>query len=301
MVEQELLDAYKQYDYLNADINHPIVKVLVSYIKPSFLFKSAILTPIHLGKAVEHSVSKDGVVDGSDLRWLHENCSFNDDFKGGISSVNRRLGFFTGTYWAWNNYEQLGCPEYFGSFGYRKLLHPSCLNELQNFDLILPRKEKASPSIKDFLAALHGQQCIDAMLDTVSTIYKNELPRVEKYINQQYGCFHELYIARKQIFFDYCSWIYPVIKQLLRLDLGIGHDKMAHTIEDLYFLNIGERRDVAYIVERLTGYYVDKISNSSAKINYVDKAVYIGHADRVKFRNIFLRSLREKLRLDNSR
>lgn len=56
---ERLLEGYKAYDYLNSDAEHPAVKIFVSYIKPSFLFKSKILTPIHLGRAVEAADSKD--------------------------------------------------------------------------------------------------------------------------------------------------------------------------------------------------------------------------------------------------
>ena len=55
--EQNLLDEYKKYDFLNKE--KAKIKILVSYIKPSFLFKSEILTPIHLGRAVEKEISKD--------------------------------------------------------------------------------------------------------------------------------------------------------------------------------------------------------------------------------------------------
>lgn len=113
MNEQELLYEYKQYDGINN--NKPLVKILVSYIKPSFLFKSEILTPIHLGRAVERDTSKDGVISDEDIKWLHENCIGDDDFEGNISSVNRRVGLFTGTYWAYKNYEKLGNPV-FGLF-----------------------------------------------------------------------------------------------------------------------------------------------------------------------------------------
>ena len=124
MQEEQLLNEYKKYDYLNQEKNNPLVKIFVSYIKPSFLFKSEILTPIHLGRAVEKENSKDGKITEEDINWLHENCIGDDDFEGNISHVNRRVGFLTGTYWAWKNYEKLGNPEYFGSFGYRRFLQP---------------------------------------------------------------------------------------------------------------------------------------------------------------------------------
>ena len=53
-----LLDEYKKYDNVNENRTNPLIKILVSYIKPSFLFKSEILTPIHLGRAVERDNSK---------------------------------------------------------------------------------------------------------------------------------------------------------------------------------------------------------------------------------------------------
>src|SRR5574344_637512 len=127
---EDLLNEYKRYDYLGESSLSPLVKIFVSYIKPSFLFKSTILIPIHLGRAVEKEASKDGVMSDADIEWLHKNCIGDNDFEGNISKLNRRVGFFTGTYWAWKNYEKLGNPKYFGSFGYRKLLEPSFLKDL---------------------------------------------------------------------------------------------------------------------------------------------------------------------------
>ena len=114
--EDLLLNEYKKYDYLNSDKENPLIKILVSYIKPSYLFKSKILTPMHLGRSVATEVSKDGEVSEDDLKWLYDNCIGDDDFDGSISNVNRRVGFLTGTYWAWQNYEKLGNPEYFVLF-----------------------------------------------------------------------------------------------------------------------------------------------------------------------------------------
>ena len=96
------------------------------------MFKSEILTPIHLGRTVEKECSKDGEVTDKDIEWLHKNCIGDDNFEGNISHLNRRVGFFTGTYCAGKNYEKLGNPKYFGSFGYRRLLFPNCLKVIQS-------------------------------------------------------------------------------------------------------------------------------------------------------------------------
>ena len=90
----DLLNNYKYYDSLN-DIESTI-KILVSYIKPSFLFNSKILTPIHLGRSVESDFSKDGYANQESLNWLHKNCIGDNDFESNISKINRRVGFLTG-------------------------------------------------------------------------------------------------------------------------------------------------------------------------------------------------------------
>ena len=56
------------------------IKILVNYIKPSFLFKTNILTPIHLGRSIAKDPSKDGTITQDDLKWLYDNCIGDDDF-----------------------------------------------------------------------------------------------------------------------------------------------------------------------------------------------------------------------------
>ena len=77
------------------------------------------------GRAVEKNLSKEGKLSAADLKWLHENCIGDDNFEGNISSANRRVGFLTGTYWAWKNYEKLGNPQYFVSSGTGVYCHQS--------------------------------------------------------------------------------------------------------------------------------------------------------------------------------
>ena len=194
-MKQNLLNKYEQYDYLNKEEN--LVKILVSYIKPSFLFRSKILTPIHLGKAVEKENSKDGIQSESDLKWLHENCEFNDEFNGGISKHNRRIGFLTGTFWAWKNYKKLGNPKYIGSFGYRKLLDPICLREIQKYDIIAPKKQFFNETLKEQFSFYHGMKAFNAIIETFGILYPEERDAIEKYFNQKSGYFHEMYIMKK--------------------------------------------------------------------------------------------------------
>ena len=254
--EQNLLDEYKKYDYLNEDGKRPLVKILVSYIKPSFLFKSKILTPIQLGKAVEKADSKDGVQSDENLKWLHENCEFNDDFEGGISEHNRRIGFLTGTYWAWKNYEKLGDPEYFGSFGYRRLFDSEVLKNIGQFDMIVPQKRHNDQTYRKRLINYLGCTFFQ---ETLGAIYKKlnvEKKHVEEYLNQNDIYFDEIYIMRKNIFFEFCEWIFPLLSTLINIEKSDDNSEKI-MVKDLLKLR-NEKRDIAYLTEFLTGYFIYK-------------------------------------------
>lgn len=244
-LQQDILADFKRYDGLNS--NTSLIKILVSYIKPSFLFKSEILTPIHLGRAIEKENSKDGIISDDDLKWLHENCIGDDDFEGNISDVNRRVGFLTGTYWAWKNYEKLGNPKYFGSFGYRRFLNPNFLDNLEKYDLILPRKKDFKlETLKEQFSGYHGDKLYMNMMNVFNNIYHQEIAELEKYFNGTSGYFDELYVMKKEIFFDFCEWIFPLLFEYLKMTQ--------------ITLKNNDFRDVGFMIERLTGYYCNKLT-----------------------------------------
>ena len=275
-----LLNAYKKYDYLNTDNENTLVKIFVSYIKPSFLFKTDILTPIHLGRAVEKESSKDGKIAEAGIQWLHNNCIGDNACKDNISEVNRRVGFLTGTYYAWKNYNKIGNPQYFGSFGYRRLLNPSFLDTLINFDIVLPKSRNLCPeTVKEQFIRIHGGETYDNMLEVFNKIYPEEMPELIKYFEQSSGYFDEIYIMRKNLFFDFCEWIFPLLFEYLKL---------------APLSTSSETRDIAFIMERLTGYYLFKLRNEKS-LNYYEADVVVTQKQSVN-RNIITGDLIAKLK-----
>ena len=293
MNEQELLYEYKQYDGINN--NKPLVKILVSYIKPSFLFKSEILTPIHLGRAVERDTSKDGVISDEDIKWLHENCIGDDDFEGNISSVNRRVGLFTGTYWAYKNYEKLGNPVFLGSFGYRKLFEPRCLESIENVDLIIPEKSKLlMPNNKTQFISWHSNSLYIAMIRSFSFVYSMEVETFNSYLQSDYAYSHELYIMKQHLFKRFCEWIFPLIDNILR-------DKECKFVEDNEEIismqklsgQINDRRDIAFIIEVYTGYFLYKQINYGNIVYRTSRVVELDNEN--KYNQKLLSCIRKKV------
>ena len=305
--EQDLLNEYRKYDYLNEDSEHTFVKILVSYIKPSFLFKSKILTPIQLGRAVEKADSKDGVQSDENLKWLHENCEFNDDFEGGISKHNRRVGFLTGTYWAWKNYDKLGNPEYFGSLGYRRLLNADCLNELEKHDFIVPQQKEFDETLKEQLIRNHTEEYYNMMLDAIKYVYPEEIKAVESYMNRFSGYYAEMYILKKNLFFNFCEWIFKIVRYFIEKYPEFVDAPMIDCFEftksfldeDLIKSMVPPKakdlRDVAFILERLTGYYLYKLTQSPS-LKYREVGIYEEkNKNKEIYKNVVLAQMRRKV------
>ncbi len=296
MQEQNLFIEYKKYDYLNQGRETPLIKILVSYIKPSFLFKSEILTPIHLGRAVERENSKDGIVSDDDIKWLHENCIGDNDFEGNISNTNRRVGFFTGTYWAWKNYEKLGNPEYFGNFGYRKLLEPYFLNNLKDFDAFLPKMEENPNNWtnKERYAIARGEKIANLTRELVTKYNPKDIQIYDEYFNLKIGFYHEIYVLKKELFFEYCKWLYPFLLTLLKYthDFFLPTERNKLSPHAAAYMN--ENRDIAFVIERLTGFYCYKLSQSNIKIKEIDYIYLNKLQEQNKQKRIILNLLRTK-------
>ncbi len=95
------------------------IKILIAYHRPAILFKSDILEPIHVGRDVALTKSKDGLINKGDLNWLEQNMR-GDNEGDNISQLNRYFSELTSLYWAWKNYEKLGDPDYIGLMQYRR-------------------------------------------------------------------------------------------------------------------------------------------------------------------------------------
>lgn len=280
MTEEEILNNYKKYDSKSE-----LIKIFVSYIRPSFLFKSEILTPIHLGRDIAQEPSKDGKISDEDLRWLYDNCIGDNDFKENISSDNRRVGFLTGTYWAWKNYEKLGNPEYFGSFGYRRLLNPEFLENLEKYDLILPtKKDFKIETIKEQFSSYHGEKLYNNTLKVFEKLYPDEIKNLENCFNGTSGYFDELYVMKKDLFFEFCEWIFPLLFEYLK--------------QPQIILKNNDLRDVGFIIERLSGYYCEKLTQNP-KIKFLETEIITSEKLVVNKKNLnkdLLAKLRQKIK-----
>ncbi|EAH7988403.1 DUF4422 domain-containing protein [Campylobacter jejuni] len=267
----------------------PKVKILVGYHKPAVLLKDDILTPIHLGRALATQASKDGEMSKEDFEWMCENM-IGDDTGDNISHLNRYFCELTGIYWAWKNYDKLGNPDYIGFMHYRR--HFIFDENDRTFSYIFATYDEY---YNDGLYKIQLYNFLN-LYDIVSTNpYCNDFINVEQYykgkeaekdghIAEDYdalrclvedngGIFNlffdnyskshkhyaaNMFIMKKDLFFNYCSLLFNIIFKL-------------HNNIDYYGRNLQQIRSIGFISERLTGAYLFMLLQNNTKIVFVPR------------------------------
>ncbi len=233
------------------------IKILVAYHKKDKLFKSHILYPIHLGREISFEKTKDGKLSEKDYNWLLNNMH-GDNTGDNISEKNRFLNEMTGIYWAWKNYVELGNPDYIGLNHYRRFFKINYSNldkYFKDYDFI----KLSSPVFKEGIKAewatcakLNNLNPND--FDNFCTLYKHLYPddfdNFNKYvINENHGGLMNLFIMKKEDFFRYCEWVFPLLFEMEK-----SFDQ--------------SNRTIGMIAERLTAYYLQKLEDEGKKPLY---------------------------------
>ena len=234
-------------------MTQPNIKILVGYHKPARLFKSDIYIPIHLGRSVATQASKDGVISEADYKWMLDNM-IGDDTGDNISCLNRYFSELTGIYWAWKNYDKLGNPEYIGFAHYRRMFKHKDIETAQQYD-ITAKYANFNKSIKVQFAAAHDIKYLNKAIDILGNMYPEYKSDAKKYLNSQDGYWYNMFIMKKELFFEYCEILFNVL-----LDL---HKKTKNHTVDSY------QRMPGFVAERLTGVFITH-KNKTCSVNNVD-------------------------------
>ena len=182
-----------------------------------------------------------------------------------ISEKNRSYCELTAQYWAWKNED----AEYYGFFHYRRYLYPGVgekrpyrlegtptaalleklgyddLSKLvEGHDLILPMGEDMHLSVRAHYAAApfhHGKDL--ALAETILEELHPEMKEAaEEYLSGTVQYFGNLFVMKRQLFFDYCGWLFPLLEEFDRRADTTGYSPQ-------------ERRVDGYLAERLLGVY----------------------------------------------
>lgn len=208
----------------------------------------------------------------------------HDDTGDNISSLNPFYCELTAQYWAWknmvadsygffhyrryfifneNHYEVTHRPFIFGDVvkpvnGYRTLRElgitkSNILSYTQKYPLILPKRTKHPEEITVYeqYCGSAGQRStdLDIALDIVRRKYPLFSSATDDYMNSHSGYYCNMFIMERDLFHDYCEWLFPILEQ--------------HAIEsDIRTSPEQSARVSGYLAERLFGIYATYLLNS---------------------------------------
>ena len=191
-----------------------------------------------------------------------------DDSGVNISEKNRSYCELTAQYWAWKNCS----ADYCGFFHYRRFLYPEqserrpyiicekpsapLLEKLgyegfdkliRNCDLILPIGENMHVPVREHYAhaPYHHGEDLERMEQIVREYSPDYAAAMDRYLSGTIHYFGNIYIMRREVFRDYCAWLFPLLEEFdRRTDTG-GY-------------GVQEKRVDGYLAVRLLGVYCTK-------------------------------------------
>lgn len=189
----------------------------------------------------------------------------HDDEGENISQKNRSYCELTAQYWAWKNID----ADYYGFFHYRRYLYPllnrkrpyriekepslSALDKLDypkfgkligEYDLIAPIGENMYVPVREHYAnaEFHHRKDLGIAEEIIKKRHPEMVKAMEEYLSGTVCYFGNIYIMRREVFYDYCQWLFPILEGIDRRSDTNGYDAQ-------------EKRVDGYLAERLFGVY----------------------------------------------
>jgi len=252
---------------------NPKVKILIAYHKDTYRFKSDILTPIHVGRAIADKKTKKQL---SDI--------IGDDTEDNISKENTYYCELTAMYWAWKNFNKLGDPDYIGLAHYRRFLKfnenipkfhhgatsnfkkyipylksKDIINHCSNYDLIIPKRDFIADAKLRPQKNIYEQYKTDHHindLELVESIVKTKQPKFYKSFkktvyknNFVYWC--NMFLIKREYYFEYCDFLFSTL----------GEVKAKISINDALYDGY-QSRVLGFLSERLLNVYIQYLKDN---------------------------------------
>lgn len=211
------------------------IRIFISTHKDVDLFKSVILQPVQVGCALRD--------------WTFD-WALHDDAGENISSQNPMYCELTTQYWAWKNVE----ADYYGFCHYRRyfdfaeerheenewgevidgridaasqarygLDDATITKAVEGFDVIttVVKDLREFPGddntpLKQYKAAkkLHFKD-LEHVIEILKDMHPDYFQDADAFLNGNRSCFCNMFIMRKEIFRDYCAWLFPILARFV--------------------------------------------------------------------------------------
>lgn len=186
--------------------------------------------------------------DGNTDNILDEAVDFHDNRGMNISSRNPDFCEMTAFYWVWKN--RLSAVDrngYVGICHYRRMLditEEDRARLLQNrVDVVLPFPMIHLPNIQEHHRRYMREEEWQVLLAALDELHPDYAAAYEEIFSDVYLYNYNLLLARKEVFADYCAWVFPVLFRTEELCVMRGVKRtgrslayMSESLLTLYFL-----------------------------------------------------------------
>lgn len=244
--------------------------------------KNKYLIPIHAGRAIAESVSKDGVINSEELEWLCKN-TLADSTGDNISDKNRSYCELTALYWLWKNQraDYMGLCHYRRYFAFKQNLSDVfCSDERNNGCLSVSRLNeenilKYGLSEEALYNGISGYDAVfikpidlykngiksnyDAMkacpeyhimkdVDNMIRVIKDKYPDMSEIVDQymfkyRYNYLYNCFVMKSDIFDRFCNWLFDILGE------------MEHYVDTKNY-SLKQLRVYGLLAERLLGIWI---------------------------------------------
>ena len=264
------------------------IKIFISCHKPSKVIKDEVFTPIETGAVYHEKSLSQGI--------LRDNTGDN------ISSKNPMYCELTAQYWAWKNVD----ADYYGFCHYRRyfnltpsifpedsygeILEPYLLSDtagkygitgnnvqklLSEYDLIvskrqdlrkLPGNYKTPQEQYAWAKYLHAED-YQLMLDIIDQHFPEYINAARIYSEGHYSSFCNMFIMKKEMFEQYCSWLFTILDLFCRERNMSGYSREA-------------LRTPGHLAERLLNIFIIHLQEENRNIKIMElQTVYLQNTD----------------------
>ena len=258
-----------------------IIKIFVAAHKPCQLPENSCYYPIQVGAAGKSSISYAecgrGDIEGNLLR---------DDAGENISQLNPYFCELTGIYYIWKNIDAdaVGLCHYRRFFTLRKRqagkdFYRGILNDdeasmlMESADIIVPRQNRYYiETLYSHYGHSHDSSHLDAAREIIADKYPEYLPYVDQVYSQTHGCMYNMNIMKKQLFDEYCQWLFDILTDLEGVveykSLDAFQARLFGRVSELLFnVWLAKKRDEGVVIREVPVIYAEKI-------NWIKKGIW---------------------------
>jgi len=207
---------------------------------------------------------------------LHEDLGIIRDDKGeNISEKNPYYSELTGIYNIWKNDKESDVVgichyrRYFLENDMRTMLLPDRIESiLYDFDIIVPKKEKVTPNVREDYYKGHYGIDIEHLRDAVRKIYPDYSDAFDEAMDDDFIYKCNSQISGRKIFDEYCNFIFPVLFEVEK-----------HS--DVSEYDIYQKRLYGFLSERLMNVFIIKNKLKAYEAEFATVAI------RVEFSEIY--------------